>query len=180
MRATGIIRRIDELGRIVIPKEIRKTFKIREGTPLEIFCGDECELILKKYSVMLEIKDYANDVAYSISTCLNLPCLITDKDKVVSVCGTQKNYYIDKVLTENLIRQIETRNLILRNKKDNDIMFKLFENDETEYASFAIMPVMQNGDTFGSIIVFSNEKKLTEVEAKVLQTMANFLSQQIA
>lgn len=180
MKATGIVRRIDELGRIVIPKEIRRTFKIKEGTPLEIFCGDNNELVLKKYSMLNEIKDFSDEVCLATFNTLNYPILVCDKDKVLSCCGASKSQFIDNSISIKLAREIEQRREIVKNKLDGDVLIELIENDILEYYSQIIVPIISGGDTAGAIICFSKEqKKLGQCEVQVLKCMASFVAEQI-
>lgn len=180
MKATGIVRRIDELGRIVIPKEIRRTFKIKEGTPLEIFCGDNDELVLKKYSMLNEIKDFANEICSALFVTLSLPVAICDKDKVVAVSGTGKSSMLNKNISTRLERQMDARKDIVLNKLDGDNMLKIVDDDEQECFAQVIVPIISSGDVYGAIICFTKEQsRLGTTEKSVLKGMANFLSEQL-
>ena len=124
MRATGMVRRIDELGRIVIPKEIRKHYKIREGTPLEIFSGDNGELVLKKFSPVLELEDVCEDACKSIFDVLEVNVFVCDKDKILACEGGgqfKKNY-----INKNIQTIITTTDL-------NDLNEKLIKNSKIFY-----------------------------------------------
>src|SRR5690625_2791337 len=107
MRATGIIRRIDDLGRVVIPKEIRRTLRIREGDPLEIFVDREGEVILKKYSPINELGDFATEYAEALFEALQLPILICDRDEVVATAGVSRKEYLNKRIGSRLEYVIE-------------------------------------------------------------------------
>ena len=180
MKATGIVRRIDELGRIVIPKEIRRTFNIREGTPLEIFCGENNELVLKKYSMINELKDFATDVCQATFDTLACPVIICDKDSFVAYSGFQKNLFLDKTISQKLFRHIDNRKDILKNKQDGDLMIELFDGDTTDYSSQIVVPIMSSGDTYGAIICYkTSQNKLSQTELQVLKVMSNFLAEQI-
>ena len=96
MKATGIVRRIDDLGRVVIPKEIRRTLRIREGDPLEIFTDREGEVILKKYSPIGELSEFAQEYADSLAETLGHIACICDRDVVIAVAGAPKKEFIDK------------------------------------------------------------------------------------
>lgn len=180
MKATGIVRRIDELGRIVIPKEIRRTFKIKEGTPLEIFCGENDELILKKYSNIFEIRDFAEEVCTSTYHTISMPVFICDKEKVVSICGINKSLALNKAISTKLEKIIENRKDVVLNKLDGESMIELYENEQSEYFGQVIVPIIYGGDTYGAVVCFSKEqKRVTQTEKAVLKCMANFLSEQI-
>lgn len=180
MKATGIVRRIDELGRIVIPKEIRRTFKIKEGTPLEIFCGDNNELVLKKYSMLNEIKDFSSEVCLATFNTLNIPVLVCDKDKVLSCCGSNKSLFINNEISTKLEKEIEQRKEIVKNKLDGDSVIELIVNDSFEYCCQIIVPIICGGDTAGAIVCFTKEqKRLGQCEVQVLKCMASFIAEQI-
>lgn len=180
MKATGIVRRIDELGRIVIPKEIRRTFKIREGTPMEIFSNDNGELVLKKYSPVMEIGEISNDVCESIYQALENNVLICDKDNVVSCSGssTFKKQFLHKNITLALEKIIEERKPVLLNSSENASLINIIK-EEVNYKSLIILPLVASGDTYGAIILVG-ENAFSNVEVKLLQGFANFIAFQIA
>lgn len=180
MKATGIVRRIDELGRIVIPKEIRRTHKIREGTPLEIFSGDNGELILKKFSPVLELEDISQDCVKSIYEVLESDVFICDKDSIISVEGSTnfKKNFIHKNISLDLEKIIENRKSILLNSKEGANLTPVLKDTEINYASLIIVPILANGDTYGAIVLVGNNNFLNS-EVKILQTFSNFISKQI-
>ena len=112
MKATGIVRRIDDLGRVVIPKEIRRTMRIREGDPLEIYTDREGEVIFKKYSPIGELVDFAGQYADSLNKTCGIPVAICDRDSVVAVAGFSKKDYVEKKALEiqKELRQMEQEN----------------------------------------------------------------------
>lgn len=180
MKATGIVRRIDELGRIVIPKEIRRTFKIREGTPLEIFCGDNDELVLKKYSMINELKDFADEICLATFNTLTIPVFVCDKEKIISTSKNIKTQYFQKEISQKLFRYIETRKDVVKNKINADMMIELLTMDDNEYFSQIVVPIVSGGDTYGAIVLFRKDSvKLGEVELNAVKVMANFLAEQI-
>lgn len=177
MKATGVVRRIDELGRIVIPKEIRRTFRIKEGTPLELYIGDDEEVILKKYSPVLEISYFADEIAESIFSTLSTPVIVVDNDRVISAVGINKGI-LKSTITPFLDKLIEKRVVTICNKNENLIQ-PLFENDSNQN-SFAVSPIIANSDTCGAIVIFSRENShLTEADLSVLKSLCLFLSKQI-
>ena len=107
MKATGIVRRIDDLGRVVIPKEIRRTLRLREGTPLEIFTDREGEIILKKYSPMVELTAFSGQYAEAMSQATGLMVCITDRDQVIAVSGGSKKDLLAKPSVNNWNMQLE-------------------------------------------------------------------------
>ena len=163
MKATGIVRRIDELGRVVIPKEIRRTLKIREGDPLEIFTDREGEIILKKYSPIGEMKTFAVQYAESMALNLDHAVLISDRDQIIATAGGKKEL-LNKSITKDLENILENRTIVKENTKD----IKLTEADSDRNTKI-IQPIICEGDVIGAVIVISKDEtsKLTEIEAKI-------------
>ena len=112
MRATGIVRRIDDLGRIVIPKELRRTLRIRESDPIEIFSGREGEIILKKYSPMGEISVFARQYAESLAQVSGRAALITDRDQFIAVAGGFRTF-LGKSISKELEVKPENRETLM-------------------------------------------------------------------
>jgi len=179
MKATGMVRRIDELGRIVIPKEIRRTLKIKEGTPLEIFSGDNGELIFTKYSPVLELEDVSSDVCESIYSSIEKNVFICDKERVISAKGGSnfKKNFINKNITLDLEKAIENRKSISLNKSDGANLIPLIK-EEYFCNAIIIVPIVSSGDTFGAIVICSDDN-LTNAEVKIAKSFANFISLQI-
>ena len=111
MKATGIVRRIDDLGRVVIPKEIRRTMRIREGDPLEIYTDREGEVIFKKYSPIGELASFATQYAETLHKSCNMSVIITDRDAVIACSGVSKKEYSDKQISDELEEIIEGRSM---------------------------------------------------------------------
>ena len=178
MKATGIVRRIDDLGRIVIPKEIRRTLRIRESDPLEIFTDREGEIILKKYSPIGELTEFASTYADTISKTTGHIACITDKDTVIAVAGGSKKDFLEKNLSKELEEVIENKE-VFKSKENNEIAIPITQNEGREriYNSQVIYPIISDGDVVGSVILLSKEpnKKMGEVEDKVAQSAAGFL-----
>ena len=176
MKATGIVRRIDELGRIVIPKELRRTFRIKEGTPLEIFIGDQGELILKKFSPIIELNDIAKEIAESIYQTLNCGVLIFDNDKYLVGCGSNAKLYIDKEISFQLEKIAMQRQTVIKTSVD---LIKLGDiNNETK--SQLISPIVLNGDVVGGILLLSKTTDFSQNDVKIVKTMINFIEKQIS
>lgn len=181
MRATGIIRRVDELGRIVIPKEIRKTLRLKEGTPIEIFVSDASEVVLKKYSPLSELNDFAKEIAEAVYMSVEQPTMICDKDQIIQIAGANKTDYINKPISASVEKIIAERKSTISNKKENATIYKLIKEDIGDYTSQIIVPINSGGDTLGAIIIFSKDANInfTITEVKVATTMANFLAKQM-
>ena len=113
MRATGIVRRIDDLGRVVIPQEIRRTLRLRAGTPLEIFTDREGEIILTKYSPRAELGNFAKQDADALAQSTGLAVCVTDRDQVIAVAGTGKKDLLQKSISKSLEQMILNRNNII-------------------------------------------------------------------
>ena len=178
MKATGVVRRIDDLGRVVIPKEIRKVHRIKEGDPLEIFTDKEGEIILKKYSPIGELTEFASTNADTISKTTGHIACITDKDSVIAVAGGLKKDFLEKGLSKELEEVLENKE-IFKSKENNEIAIPITQNEGREriYNSQVIYPIITDGDVVGSVILLSKEpnKKMGEVEDKVAQSAASFL-----
>jgi AbrB family transcriptional regulator (stage V sporulation protein T) len=179
VKATGIVRRIDDLGRVVIPKEIRRTLKIREGDPLEIFVDRDGEVILKKYSPIGELGDFAKEYAESLYDSLGHICAIADRDNIIAVSGGAKKEYLDKPIGSAVERAMEERRTI---KGDTDKELTILADEENKYSAKVVAPIIANGDPIGAVIVCSKEPgvNFSEVEQKMAEAAASFLSKQMS
>ncbi len=176
MKATGIVRRIDDLGRIVIPKEIRRTMRIREGDPMEIFTSREGEILLKKYSPVGELSEFAIALAESMSQTIGELVCVTDRDYVIAASGTGKKNFDGKVLDRELQMAIDNRcNQVLG--EGNAACIKVIEEDQKEYAIQAVATILSHGDSIGAVVVLSQEqdKQRGEVFLQLAKAMASFL-----
>ncbi len=182
MKATGIVRRIDDLGRVVIPKEIRRTLRIREGDPLEIFTDKEGEVILKKYSPIGELGDFASQYAESLhKTSGHITC-IADRDTIIAVSGASKKEFLEKSLSTDLERIIEEKTtLVVKSSEDKAISIIADEGPDRRYTSQVVSPIISEGDPIGAVILLSMDPntKMGEVEAKLAQSAAGFLGKQM-
>lgn len=174
MRATGIVRRIDDLGRIVIPKEIRRTMRIREGDPMEIFTSREGEILLKKYSPVGELGEFAVSVAESIAQTLGELVCVTDRDYVIAAAGNGKKEFEGKLLDSQMQAAIDQRT---NRVNDKNGLVKVTQEDEKLYERQAVATILSNGDSIGSVIILSKEKNNNSDESllQVVKTVASFL-----
>ncbi len=183
MKATGIVRRIDDLGRVVIPKEIRRTLRIREGDPLEIFTDREGEVILKKYSPIGELGDFAREYVESLHQSLGHISCVTDKDSIIAVSGGAKKEYLDKAINMDLEQIMEAKKPIAANRSEEGKMYNIVVNEEdpTKYSSQVIVPIVTQGDSIGAVVLLSKEPNINmgEMEMKIAETAAGFLSKQM-
>ncbi|HCC07931.1 MAG TPA: stage V sporulation protein T [Clostridiales bacterium] len=181
MKATGIVRRIDDLGRVVIPKEIRRTLKIREGDPLEIFTQKDGEIIFKKYSPIGELGNFAKEYAEALSQVSGHITCIADKDQLIAVSGGSKRELLKKEISEQLERAIDDRTIVLANKNDTHYIPVLTSEGDNRYNSQLIVPIISEGDAIGAVIFLSEDSKVKmgEVEEKLAQSAAGFLGKQM-
>lgn len=174
MKTTGVVRRIDDLGRIVIPKEIRRTLRIRDGEPLEIFVDQE-GITLKKYSSIQDLSEIAKNLVETINKSLNKTILITDRDKYIAISRELRKEYLDKTISKDLEEIMKTRETIV---EKNITSIKLVES-KTEQMSYVIVPIIMNGDAIGLVLVSSSEEGLLEIDEKMANITASFLAKYI-
>jgi len=178
LKATGIVRRIDDLGRVVIPKEIRRTLRIREGDPLEIYTDREGEVILKKYSPIGELGDFAEAYAESLHNTSGHIIAVADRDSIIAVSGGSKKELLDKPLSPEVERIIESREIFIAQSTDNN-KIPVIADDKggNKYTCQVISPIIAEGDAIGAVIMLSTdpEAKMGDVETKLVQSAAGFL-----
>lgn len=182
MKATGIVRRIDDLGRVVIPKEIRRTLRIREGDPLEIFVDREGEVILKKYSPIGELGEFAQEYADSLYETTGHVAIITDRDAVVAVAGAPKKQWMDKPVIPAVERVMEGRKPVPFPRPGETRTTPEGEEEERwDFTSMVVAPIVAEGDPIGAVILGTREpdKKVGELELKLAETAAGFLAKQM-
>ena len=182
MKATGVVRRIDDLGRVVIPKEIRKTLRIKEGDPLEIFTDREGQVILKKYSPIGELSEFATGYAETLAKTTGHIACITDKDTIIAVSGGSKKEFLEQDVSQELEKLMEDKE-VYTSKDNSDMAMPITKNDtnEKKNKSQIVYPIISNGDTIGTVILISKDSKtkMNEVEKKVAQSAATFLASQM-
>ena len=167
---TGIVRRIDELGRIVIPKEIRKSLRIKNGDNLEIVANGD-DITLRKYSQIENATDMASVYAESFYQVLKYNVIITDTDKVIALSGNLKKKYLNMGISSMIERIIERReSFVERKKKEIEISPEM-----KEFGYYAVAPVINNGDSIGCVIILSTDSPMLEQEEKLAQILANML-----
>ncbi|GAB2718954.1 stage V sporulation protein T [Paenibacillus thermoaerophilus] len=178
MKATGIVRRIDDLGRVVIPKEIRRTLRIREGDPLEIFVDRDGEVILKKYSPIGELGDFAKEYAESLFESTGHITMITDRDSIIAVAGGSKKEYLDKSVGSLVETAMENRRSIL---ETNPGSYDISKESTEQISSYVIAPIVASGDPIGAVLLVSKEEgvKMGQMELKMAETAAAFLGKQM-
>lgn len=182
MKATGVVRRIDDLGRIVIPKEIRKTLRIKEGDPLEIFTDREGQIILKKYSPIGELSEFATEYAETLAKTTGHIACITDRDTVIAVSGGSKKEFLEQGISKDLEKLIDEKEIYI-SKENNNKSIPVTQNDNKERVnnSQVVYPIISDGDAIGSVILLSKDinTKMSDIEKKVVQSAASFLGSQM-
>ena len=172
MKATGIVRRIDDLGRVVIPKEIRSTMRIREGDPLEIFTNRDGEVIFKKYSPIGELSEFANDYVDVLSRTTGHIVCVTDKDSVIAVAGAPRRELMDKRVSGDMEKIMDSRSAYTNSDGEMQII-----EGETAYTVGVAVPIITEGDTVGSVAILRKEETepFGEVEIKLAGAAAGFI-----
>lgn len=181
MKATGIVRRIDELGRVVIPKEIRRTLRIHEGSPLEIYTDHEGGIILKKYSPVSELASFASEFASTLHQMFSLNAAICDKDAVVACAGGCRREYAEQRITDEVDRAIAARGVVVQNAADGHVM-PIVEKASRTPQSLLLVPIIAQGDAIGAVILFATGERpaaIGDAEIKSCQTVAAFLGRQM-
>lgn len=186
MKATGIVRRIDDLGRVVIPKEIRRTLRIREGDPLEIFVDRDGEVILKKYSPIGELGDFAKEFADSLYDALGHIALIADRDVIIAVAGAPRKEFLEKRLGEVPMAALTARETVIvtdpaNGPKPVEGTLMADDEDDSDFTGYVIAPIVARGEGIGAVILCTRQPDtpMTELERKAAGTTAAFLARQM-
>lgn len=180
MKTTGVVRRVDDLGRIVIPKEIRKTLRIKEGDPLEIFTEKDGDIILKKYSPIGELSNFATEYVDSLNKITGHIAVITDRDSVIAVAGTTKKDILEQKISSDLEKVFENRQKFIGDGK-NSIFITEKGNKEKEVKPQVIVPIISDGDVIGSVALISKEDnfKMSKTEEEIVSVASSFLGRQM-
>ena len=182
MKATGIVRRIDDLGRVVIPKEIRRTMRIREGDPLEIYTDREGEVIFKKYSPIGELTSFAVQYAETLHKVCMMDVIICDRDVVIACAGVSKREYLEKHLSAELEELMDGRSIFLHREGDERMMPL---NEQLAHYVSCAMPIVSGGDVVGivaslkSLDGYGKSNLSSDVETRLISTAAGFLGRQL-
>ena len=178
MKATGIVRRIDDLGRVVIPKEIRRTMRIREGDPLEIYTEKDGEVIFKKYSPMGELSSFAEQICESMYKTAGYPAAVCDRDGVIAAAGPGRKELIDRHISAGLEQLMEGRRAWCSEPGGRTVA--LTDGESGPNAAVAV-PVLTEGDVLGCVVFLERGDgvRATDVELKLATTVAGFLGRQM-
>lgn len=176
MRATGIVRRIDDLGRIVIPKEIRRTFRIKENAPLEIYTDNE-QIIFKQYNPLVTLDEHATQYAETLHEHLNCIVFVTDQDEVISIVGASKKEYIGKKTGEQLFFLMKSGKEFLEEKEGT---YDLVEGIEHTH-SYGMIPIEDEGEVYGSLVLLPKKEGelITDMHIRVAKTAAMFMARRM-
>lgn len=176
MKETGIVRRIDELGRVVIPKEIRKTLRIKEGDPLEIYTDKE-DLLFKKYSPMAKIEDVASDMAESLYAVNERTAIICDNEKIVSAKGNKCKEFVGKELSGEVKQMIEQRKSFVSNVAENNAEIAITKGGEVKFPCVVVVPVIDGGDALGAVMLVGGEEQaMANGEIKSVRVASEYLA----
>ena len=178
MKATGIVRRIDDLGRVVIPKEIRRTLRIREGDPLEIYTEKDGEVIFKKYSPMGDLSDFAVQICDAIGKNTGYIAAVSDRDCIIAVSGAPKRELVEKQNSQALERIMNQRSTYRHHSGET----KLPCTEHSERYSLGVAaPILSEGDLMGCVMLLMDENtpEFSESEQKMCQMVAGFLGKQM-
>lgn len=180
MKATGIVRRIDDLGRVVIPKEIRRTLRIREGDPLEIFTDQNGAVVLKKYSPIGDLSTFAAQYAQGLAAASGSLVCVTDRDHIIAAAGNGKKNYDGKPVSQELEQFIEARGCQVTDSQEKECC-KLTLDDNMQYQTQALATIICEGDAIGAVALCSAEvpDNVGEVQGKLAQAAAVFLAKQV-
>lgn len=180
MKATGIVRRIDELGRVVIPKEIRRTLRIRESDPLEIFTDREGEIILKKYSPIGELSAFAQQYAESLAQTIGCLACVCDMDQIIASAGAGKKEFQEQYISSQIQKILEGRNIVSANSGDRGFV-PVINGQIEDFTGEIIAPIVCEGDVIGGVILLAKDmkKKFTDLEQKMSACAALFLGKQM-
>lgn len=175
VKATGIVRRIDDLGRVVIPKEIRRTLRIREGDPLEIFTDRDGEVILKKYSPMVDLSLFAQEYADSLHEATGCVALIADEHEVVGVSGASRKLFFEKRISEHAEGIMESgKTFVTSTPGERPVV------DGAQFACQVVSPIVADDEPAGVVVLMSKEpREMGPTEIKLVETAAEFLGKQL-
>lgn len=173
MKATGVVRRIDDLGRVVIPKEIRRNLRIREGDSLEIYVDNSGDVILKKYSPVEDLSEFSQQYADALYLAIGKDIIICDRDNIVAATANFKKKYLNKKVSAQLEKYMNNR-VAKVEKTPTDIEIT---EDQKETQPYCLQPILSNGDCVGAVIIMANEnnRELTDVDLSSARTAASFI-----
>lgn len=180
MKETGMVRKIDELGRIVIPKEIRTSLRLREGMKLELYINEMGQIVLKYFSPMNILSDFSDSFCSILYGILNKEILICDMEKVISYFGTHEKKYLGKKISKEIYDLIKMKKNYIGSKADKTTIYKVVDSDVINFECQLIFPIVVNENTFGAVIVVGfDECEITPSDIQSVSIVAKFLSEQL-
>ena len=181
MKTTGIVRKLDDLGRLVIPKEIRRGLRIKEGSPIEIILSDKGDIILNKYSMVESVADYSNIFTSVISEVHECGVFITDRDRIISFSGLNKKDYFNRELSDELLSIIESKKDYIANVLDKTTIYPIYKEDKNTYYSELIVPIMVQGECEGLLgfVNTATSKVFDQCQISTARVVVKFISKQI-
>lgn len=171
MESMNTIKKVDELGRIVLPKEIRRRLKIRNDDFLEIFIDNDL-ICLKKYSKIKSMKNFAQKLTDMLYSYTKKDILIADKSNIIAYTGEDKKKYIDKEISDKLLESINRRESIMQNHiKELELI-----NKEIINCSYVMDTIISNSEYIGTIVMYSKDDMLSVHDMNVIKILSSFLS----
>jgi AbrB family transcriptional regulator (stage V sporulation protein T) len=181
LKATGIVRRIDDLGRIVVPKEIRRTLRIHESDPMEIFTDSDGDIIFRKYSPMVNLGKFAKEYAEILANTSGLTVCIVDRESIIGISGAPKKYFLDKKISDNLESILNNRVVINASHSDNSFVLILDDERANETYNYElIVPIIAESDVVGAVVFLSMNTKMGDTENKLAKSAAELLAKQMS
>ena len=181
MKITGLTRRVDSLGRIVIPKELRRMLHIKEGSPLEIYMDADETIVLKKYSQVGSLKNISQAYAQSLSKVTGAMVCVADRDEIIAAAGKNHTKYIGRAPSKELEDIIDKRKSVLYSKKDDNLI-PVVKDDKADCEAQVIAAIVHDGDSAGAVILCAYDEKAykPDIAEKLVSAAAEFLSGQLA
>lgn len=173
MKSTGVVRRVDDLGRIVIPKEIRRTLRIRDGEDLEVFVDNDM-IMLRKFSKIADLSEVSKKITDVASSLIGKTILITDRDIFISGSGELKKKYLNKKISKEIEEVILNCNVVVQKNIE-----KIFFSDISDMCSYVINPIVSFGDVIGTVIVLSTNSDISEFDLNIVSLIAQFLGKYV-
>jgi AbrB family transcriptional regulator (stage V sporulation protein T) len=173
MKATGIIRRVDDLGRVVIPREIRRNMRIREGDPLEVFTNRDGSITFKKYVPLGDLTEYVNVLADVIYRSTGLSCCVVSSDEVLAIRGMSREIPLGMTISEEIFKMMNERSFVRCNE------IPVVENRD-ELRAQAIFPIEQDGDIIGAVCILINRVQLMDNQIGIVQALVDYTSKQMS
>lgn len=174
MKSTGVVRRVDDLGRIVIPKEIRRTLRIRDGEELEIFVDNE-EIILKKFSNVVDLGEVSNKIIGVVSSLVGKTILVTDRDIVVTGSGDYKKKFVNRKISKYVENVIFNRTVSV----EKSLNYNELVDGDVDQHSYLIYPIFCFGDVIGTVIMLSTSSDISEFDVTISGVIAQFLGKYV-